>query len=52
MKKRMLRKRGKSFADIAALSKDLNEQRLFHGTLKKFVEPIYTLRGFDWRRSG
>ena len=52
MKKKMLRKRGKSFANITALDASLNEQLLFHGTKEENIVSIYSQRGFDWRISG
>ena len=52
MKKKMLRKRGKSFANITALDASLNEQLLFHGTKEENIVSIYSQHGFDWRISG
>ena len=34
------------------LCQELNEQLLFHGTRKQYIEPIYTYRGFDFRNAG
>ena len=51
MKQKMLRKRSKTLSDVTALSPELNEQLLFHGTRQQFVEPIYS-QGFDWRLAG